>query len=89
MFKTWRHARCSRLGDMPDAQDFRERLDDFDDFRVLPFLAKKDMDNVEDTLMIALPQVMHKANAEEEDYESVPAGAESNQRRGISVHVVQ
>jgi hypothetical protein len=34
--------------------------------------------------MTALPQVMYKKNAEEEDYESVPAGVESNQRRGIS-----
>lgn len=45
-------------GDMPDVQDFRDRLEAFNDFRVLPFLAKKDLDDLEDTLLTALPQVM-------------------------------
>jgi Domain of unknown function (DUF5600) len=53
-------------GDMPDVQDFRERLSAFEDFRVFPFMDVQDLENLEDILTTALPQVMCKTSQTEQ-----------------------
>lgn len=56
-------------GDMPDVEDFRQRLSAFEDFRVFPMLDTEDLDKLEDILTTALPTIMSRAfqKAEEPD----------------------
>ncbi len=50
-------------GDMPDVNDFRERLAaSFEDFRTIPVLDPKDLDDLEEILTVSLPSVMRGAS---------------------------
>jgi len=65
-------------GDLPDLQEFRQRLDAFQDFRVFPYLDKKDLDCLDDVLTVALPQVMRKVPVTDDHIEATPASNSRN-----------
>lgn len=73
VFETVRNQYSLSEGDMPDVNDFRERLAaSFEDFRTFPVLDPKDLDDLEEILSDALPAIMLGAsqigkNEEEEE----------------------
>ena len=72
-------------GDMPNLQDFRERLASFPDFRNFPLLDPKDLDELESILTSSLPAIMSGASknvATEEKMESTFDKSQRNDKVG-------